>query len=837
MTPEQIQQIRQQYNFNPETVKLPTTETPQNTEVEKRLAMLDQVSTPTKESSFLSSIGNALTQSEQRFGQDIAGALTNVLPKNLTGEAQLQEASKIRQDTINLYLKGLKQAQQTGGDTQKYIKGLQEITGQPITSYEDIYPALKKTNAQIAGDAAGVLLDIVGFGKLPGLTAKTGTGKVAQAALEGAGITSAMNVASNVQEGKTGTEALTDNTGTAAVLGASIPLAFPFLRVAGRGIAKTGESMVSSVAPVSTREAEILQSYRADKPFLQRVSDVLSGTEKAPQTVAKTMTETTQGKLLPGIFGTRSQIGIQANRAQKALWKDVISPALKKSDVEVNMPDYFASVEKEIADTVGDETRKMSLLDALQSVREDYAKYGNVTLEQLQKFKEGWAEFVPEKFYKGQNIAGNLRQVQALLADKARDTIYTTLGEDVKKAYLDYGNLYSLKEMGVKALTEGGAKLPTGGTFTGLSEIFSSAVTPVMSVAGQVVYRTGKGLQFVGTAGAKTVGDVLGIKSQELKAPKTTLKTQSPAKTNANVKSVSNISSDIPQTAKKASGKLISEEAYTKAKKNFKDNMGRINSGIPVDQIKDLTIMAAYHIERGVIKVADLAVKLAEAGYDLTKEQVQKLLKSGSEFNKTVLKGSQLPATDIEELQLFKNAFDVNTGKFSSPEMKKDLIKFLQSKDIDIASTNDKKLFDHIDDILTSRESLRKGLAPKPTISKELQPLTETLDTLNPTGSVFAEYTPAKRASMALGKNITTYDKTAGLKADELVTVYRGTGAGNKIVPGDFITTNKQLAKDYAGNGKIIETKVKASDILDDITEPLGEEYIYRPKTNLERSK
>jgi len=114
-------------------------------------------------------------------------------------------------------------------------------------------------------------------------------------------------------------------------------------------------------------------------------------------------------------------------------------------------------------------------------------------------------------------------------------------------------------------------------------------------------------------------------------------------------------------------------------------------------------------------------------------------------------------------------------------------------------------------------------------IPKELQPLGETLDTLNPTGSVFAKYTPEKRARLALGKNITTYNKTAGLKADELVTVYRGTGTGNKIVPGDFITTNKQLAKDYAGTGKVIEAKVRAGDILDDITEPLGEEYIYRP--------
>ena len=83
---------------------------------------------------------------------------------------------------------------------------------------------------------------------------------------------------------------------------------------------------------------------------------------------------------------------------------------------------------------------------------------------------------------------------------------------------------------------------------------------------------------------------------------------------------------------------------------------------------------------------------------------------------------------------------------------------------------------------------------------------------------------------MPLGKNITTLDKTMEVSPSEYVTVYRGVPSGVKdISPGDFITTNQQLAKDYAGNGKVISKRVPASHILDDITEPLGEEYIYRP--------
>ena len=106
------------------------------------------------------------------------------------------------------------------------------------------------------------------------------------------------------------------------------------------------------------------------------------------------------------------------------------------------------------------------------------------------------------------------------------------------------------------------------------------------------------------------------------------------------------------------------------------------------------------------------------------------------------------------------------------------------------------------------------------------------LDTVNPSNSgVFENYNPQSRANATLGKNITTYDKTANINPDEIVEVYRGVPkeAGDTLNAGDFVTTNKQLAKDYAGSGKVISQKVKARDILDDMTEPLGEEYIYRP--------
>lgn len=109
------------------------------------------------------------------------------------------------------------------------------------------------------------------------------------------------------------------------------------------------------------------------------------------------------------------------------------------------------------------------------------------------------------------------------------------------------------------------------------------------------------------------------------------------------------------------------------------------------------------------------------------------------------------------------------------------------------------------------------------------------LNSINPTGSIFADYKPEDRMKAKLAGNITTLDKTEGGNADDVITIYRGVpNSAKEITGGDFVTTNKQLAKDYAGTGKVIEKKVRKGDLLDDKTEPLGEEYIYRPNADKE---
>lgn len=134
------------------------------------------------------------------------------------------------------------------------------------------------------------------------------------------------------------------------------------------------------------------------------------------------------------------------------------------------------------------------------------------------------------------------------------------------------------------------------------------------------------------------------------------------------------------------------------------------------------------------------------------------------------------------------------------------------------------KALGEMDDILTRKNRSLLAVGGKDKSSKEV------MNNLNPSGGLLVEYNPRSRATMNTGKNITTIDKTMGGKPDDIITVYRGApGSQKTISPGDYITTNRELAKSYTGNGNVIEMKVKKSDVLDDITEPLGDEYIYRP--------
>lgn len=354
-------------------------------------------------------------------------------------------------------------------------------------------------------DGAGNILDTqVPVSELIGSYTKAATtpialatpaGGIARAAATGAAASGAFAAGDALEDGKSIGEVASDGLKGAALGGALGGAA----GVIGKGVQAAGKAGYKLAIPLSAREAKMMQGYKARAPFWERVKGVLSGSSNAPRVAEETAFN-------KGFMGTESMLGVQSKRAAKTLWDDVIGKQLKASPTKVRMTDFFDEAERSIVSNNPEVARQKDLLTALQSLRDDYVDVGEITLDKLQDFKKGWAKFVPEKVYKGQPIAGAFNDVKNVLADLARKRIYGALGDDIKLAYLDYGNLEALQELGQKAMT--GAKMK-GGSGSFLTAIKDMVVTPIATVGGQVVYKIGEGIEMIGPKGARFLGEII----------------------------------------------------------------------------------------------------------------------------------------------------------------------------------------------------------------------------------------------------------------------------------------------------------------------------------------
>src|SRR3990167_9218745 len=274
------------------------------------------------------------------------------------------------------------------------------------------------------------------------------------------------------------------------------------LKGAGGVLKSAGEKLyeVTITPEESTRMA--MQSYQAKQPnLLGRIKNVIKGEgiEGKPITEAETAAR-------KGLRGTEWKLGVQAKQVADDIWKTTIQPKLSKVKGEVNMKNFIGEVEKEIKKSGGDITRRRSLQEALDAIKEDYKNVGKINLEKLQDYKEGWAEFLPDATYKGKPIAGGLKEVHNLMAKKAREIIYKYVGEDGKQAYIDYGNLKSIQKSGIKSIKDPAAQSISRNIWQFLMD---KAIAPVATTGGKILYKTGEGLEFIGNKGAKKVGDII----------------------------------------------------------------------------------------------------------------------------------------------------------------------------------------------------------------------------------------------------------------------------------------------------------------------------------------
>lgn len=282
--------------------------------------------------------------------------------------------------------------------------------------------------------------------------------------------------------------------------GAMIGVGGEVLGALTKPLAATGKAIYKSVIPLSKKEAGIVQSYKAEEPFLKRVAMAIAGdNSKLPITNAETA-------FRKGLWGTQSGIGIQAKRGASDIWKKTVAPALKGAKEQIDIPKFFEEAKEKIIKSNPELSRQKSLLEALEALKDDYKGVPTASLEQFQKFKEGWAQFVPDKAYKGQPIAGAFNDVRNTISGIARNKIYETVANPiVKKAYIDYGNMKGLQEWGKSAMT--GEKLK-GGAGSFISALKDAALIPVATTGGKILYKTAQGIEFIAPAGAKTLHDI-----------------------------------------------------------------------------------------------------------------------------------------------------------------------------------------------------------------------------------------------------------------------------------------------------------------------------------------
>lgn len=168
----------------------------------------------------------------------------------------------------------------------------------------------------------------------------------------------------NTPEGQAVVQALKTNTPgeLAGRVGVNIASFFvptaPAAGVAGRALQTTGRATARAGIGVSSKEAPLLQAYKAVHTVPERIMAALGGKDLGrPILNAETAIKN-------ALFGTESMIGVQAKRAATNIWDGVINPALKKSPVKINMPSFINELKTEI-NKIPELTRRKEIMSEI----------------------------------------------------------------------------------------------------------------------------------------------------------------------------------------------------------------------------------------------------------------------------------------------------------------------------------------------------------------------------------------------------------------------------------------------------------------------------------------
>lgn len=273
----------------------------------------------------------------------------------------------------------------------------------------------------------------------------------------------------------------------------------------GEGVKEVGNTFKAGARKLyehaitpNTQEAEDLLRYRAGDKFLTRVKNSITGEAEPPQTRGSTAME-------HGIAGTEESVGVGARRASQKIWKETVEPALDNSKAVMSKEELFSPIERRISNTI-EPAKRAAFQNAYDALQDEYKGINNIPIKDAQNIKVELDRFTPDKVWRGKPIANEYKVLQNDMANGIRTKIYDALGPEVQDAYVDYGNLKELENVGVKAISSAATK---GGSGTLVKGMWDAATVPIKTIAGKALYKVGNAFEFVGEKGIKTFGQYL----------------------------------------------------------------------------------------------------------------------------------------------------------------------------------------------------------------------------------------------------------------------------------------------------------------------------------------
>ncbi len=338
-------------------------------------------------------IGNTFTSAEQALGKDIAAGIGgNLYAKDISENAQKLADSDLA------YVKVLREnrdkAIKEGKDPSHYTNLLANFKTSTGQTMSDIFPELNKSNTQVVGDAAGVLMDVLTAGTYKGVGT---TGKLLTTAEKTAQATKAAQEAKALTNFATGVEVAT-KYGTKPLTG-----------VVEKGLLETTKDIAKKTALTSAKGAGIGYGYdvatnlqegktgtEAFKPgfgtLLGGALPVVGGVYKASSAVTKELAPRIIGSLVkPSLanfaYGARpdkviTEMGITGNNLKdfgnnvyKA--RDLVGNELsniysnsKNKDLLFDVTDQIAKIDDEIAKQAKGGKNNQNIVNTLQNIKD-----------------------------------------------------------------------------------------------------------------------------------------------------------------------------------------------------------------------------------------------------------------------------------------------------------------------------------------------------------------------------------------------------------------------------------------------------------------------------------